>query len=568
MVTCTRRPLKTAVRLVALLGASALFSAPALGATSDKDDRAYTEHDDHGPPPIIVRDTEGALCENGASGGYPCRNIELLSRLPLNELGGDAGNDSWGWKDEARGRYYALMGMDNGVAFVDVTDPEQPVIAGRLPTAGQSSTWRDIKVYRNFAYIVADNNPQHGMQVFALEKLRDGSPDTEFEADFRYDGFGSAHNIAINEDSGFAYVVGSNTCAGGLHMLDLTVPDQPEFAGCFSNDGYTHDVHCVTYSGPTEAFEGQELCFASNEDSLTIANVTDKQSPALVSKLAYPGVSYTHQGWLSDDQRWFVLGDELDELNSGTNARTLVFDVSDLENPRYVGAHPGANNTIDHNLYIRGKYVFQANYTAGLRILLAEDYGTATLREVAYFDTAPEAETREFEGAWSVYPFFDNGVILVSDMQSGLFVLRADLAASENAPINGRLSGAYASPMLPDQGMTITVGENDAGPFIFVAWFLYLDGQPFWIVGAAPFTYGESTVDITMQRFSGPGFLDMQGAPAEQEAVGNLNLHAHSCNAVHLMYDFGELGSGEAHMESVGAVQGRECPPSEHYQRQ
>ncbi|MEE4174558.1 MAG: choice-of-anchor B family protein [Xanthomonadales bacterium] len=567
MLTRACFALNTSFRLATILGAGLLLSAQALEAQSKGKNPVQPEHDDHGPPPIIVQATEGELCKDGVSGGYPCRNVEMLSRVPLDELGGNSGNDSWGWKDQETGHYYALMGLDNGVAFVDVSDPADPVLVGRLPTADRNSTWRDIKVYRDHAYIVADSNPRHGMQVLALHKLRDGSPDTVFQADFRYDGFGSAHNIAINEDTGFAFVVGSDTCDGGLHMLDLSIPDEPAFVGCFSDDGYTHDAHCVTYDGPSEGFAGQELCFASNEDSLTIANVTDKSSPALVSRLAYPNVGYTHQGWLSDDQRWFVLGDELDELDTGTNGRTLVFDVSDPENPRYVGAHYGANNTIDHNLYLRGKYVFQANYSAGLRILLAEDFGTARLREVAYFDTAPEAERRAFQGAWSVYPYFDHGVILVSDMQSGLFVLRANLNAAENAPINGRLSGAYASPMFPDQGMTLTVGENINGPFIFAAWFLYLDGQPFWLVGTAPFTYGESTVDITMLRLSGPGFLEADSAGAGREEVGNLNLHAHSCNAVHLLYDFGDLGSGELHMENIAAVQGRECPPSEHYRK-
>ncbi|NRB71271.1 MAG: choice-of-anchor B family protein, partial [Xanthomonadales bacterium] len=453
----------TAAAAIGLL----LLHAPITASAAERDDGTGTEHDDHGTPPAIIPGTAGRLCESGIASGFPCRNVELLSRVPLEDLGGTFGNDVWGWSlseasraalgcPEPREARFALMGLSNGVAFVDVTVPEQARVRGFLPTVGDSSTWRDIKVYRDHAYIVADNNPEHALQVFDLAQLLEpweGAQPQQFEASYRYTEFGSAHNIAINEDSGFAFVVGSDTCAGGLHMLDLTEPAVPAFAGCFDGDGYTHDVHCVTYSGPQEAFSGRELCFASNEDSLTITDVSNKQAPVLISKLDYPNVAYTHQGWLSDDHRWFVLGDELDELNTGANARTLVFDVSNPGEPAFAGAHAGASNTIDHNLYLRGNYVFQANYTAGLRILLAEDFGTARFREVGYFDTAPESEERQFRGAWSVYPFFDNGTILVSDMQAGLFVLRAELAAAENAPINGRLSGAYASPMLPDQGM-------------------------------------------------------------------------------------------------------------------
>jgi hypothetical protein len=293
---------------------------------------------------------------------------------------------------------------------------------------------------------------------------------------------------------------------------------------------------------------------------MTIVDVTNKQSPFKVGKLDYPGVSYTHQGWLDDDHRYFVLGDEIDELDLGMNARTLVFDVSDIRNPQYVGAHAGANNTIDHNLYLRGNYIFQANYTAGLRILLAEDLGQAKMREVAYFDTAPSVDQRAFNGAWNVYPFFDNNVVLVSDIDSGLFVLGTNLAASENAPINGRLSGVFVGDGLNDQGLTVTIGENSSGPFVFLNWFVYLDGLPFWLSGAAPFTYGAQSVDVPMQRLSGLEFLENSEAQAERVDVGILNFHAHSCNAVHLILDFEGLGARELHMEKLAGVQGRECP--------
>ena len=147
-------------------------------------------------------------------------------------------------------------------------------------------------------------------------------------------------------------------------------------------------------------------------------DVTDKAAPSTVAKLDYPAVAYSHQGWLTDSRRYFLLGDELDETSTGANARTLVFDVSDLDAPRYVGAHQGSNPTIDHNLYVRGPFLFQANYQAGLRILLLEDLANAKMREIAYFDTYPQGEERDFAGAWNVYPFFDNGTILVSDINN------------------------------------------------------------------------------------------------------------------------------------------------------
>ena len=155
------------------------------------------------------------------------------------DLGGSIGNDIWGWTDPQDASEYALMGMDNGTVFVRLNDPDNPVIVGRLPTATVNAPWRDIKVAQNHAYIVADNVGNHGMQVFDLTRLRGVSDNRTFLADIVYGDFGSAHNVVINEQTGFAYVVGSDTCNGGLHMIDIKVPGNPRFAGCHASDGDT-----------------------------------------------------------------------------------------------------------------------------------------------------------------------------------------------------------------------------------------------------------------------------------------------------------------------------------------
>ena len=82
-------------------------------------------------------------------------------------------------------------------------------------------------------------------------------------------------------------MVGTNTCAGGLHMIDIRKPRKPKFAGCFAGDGYTHDVQCVSYRGPDGAYGGKEICFAANEDTLTIVDVTDKSDPRMLSRTSY-----------------------------------------------------------------------------------------------------------------------------------------------------------------------------------------------------------------------------------------------------------------------------------------
>ncbi len=509
----------------------------------------------------IAMGTDNAICESGVSSGFACKNVELLARLPLTDIGGGQGSDSWGWKDALNNRYYALMARSNGTSFVDVTDPESPVYLGNLPTTSADRPWRDVKVYANHAFIVADGSSGHGMQVFDLRRLRGVNSPQEFTVDALYEGIGAVHNIAINEDSGFAYLVGGDDCNGGLHMVDIRNPTSPSFAGCFSADGYTHDVQCVTYSGPDSAHQGDEICFASNEDSLTIVDVSDKNAAVMLAKVDYPDKGYSHQGWLDEEQGMFFMADEIDERNFGMNTRTLMFDVRDLDNPVYAGAHLHSTSVIDHNMYVKGNYIYQANYLGGLRILRIDRGNTTGLTEVAYFDTEPDRDALDFGGAWNVYPFFDNGTLLVSDISNGLFVLRASLDddAAEVAPINGRLSGLWISEGLNDQGLTLYVGENFAGPFIFFAWYVYLDGNPFWLAGDTAFEYGVDEISIPTQRLNGLEFVTPNGELAVREDIGFLKIHPHGCNSLHVEYDLIGLGSRELEFERLVSVQGREC---------
>lgn len=375
-------------------------------------------------------------------------NVTLLSRLTLAQMGagqsGVLGNDCWGWTDTPSGREFALFGLTNGTAFVEITDPENPVYIGTLPTAQGNTTWRDLKVFKNHVYIVADGggNNAHGVQVFNLKQLLTATnlPVT-FSANARYTGLGRAHNIALNEETGFAYVVGSpgHNSSGGLIMLNLNNGTMPQLAGVFAGDGYTHDVQVVVYRGPDRRkgvrlggglfnpIVGREIAFCANEDTLTIVDVSIKNAPEILSRVPYQQSQYSHQGWLSADHKYFFMDDELDEQTYGPiPTRTHVWDVRNLSNPIYLGYHNGTEMTIDHNLYVKGDYIFQANYSSGLRILKINNPLTVDLEEAGFFDTYPANNDISFNGAWSVYPYFPSGSIIVSDRQNGLYVVRFD----------------------------------------------------------------------------------------------------------------------------------------------
>jgi choice-of-anchor B domain-containing protein len=367
-------------------------------------------------------------CVGGMAGPYPCKDVDLMSFLPLAQIGGGQGSSLWGWTDPDTQREYAFMGRSNGTAFVDITDAANAVYLGNLPTHTGTSIWREMKAYGYYAYIISDQNGNHGMQIFDMRRLRDVvSPPVQFTEDGWYGGFQNCHDLVMNTDTGFAYCVGSNTCSGGPHMMSLANPLQPQFVGCFSGDGYTHDAQCVIYNGPDTAHVGKEICFASNTDTLTIVDVTNKAAPVMLSKTGYPGVGYTHQGWLTADHRYFLLDDELDEANFGHPTWTLIWDLVNIDAPVLMGHYTGPTNAIDHNQYIHQGYSYQANYRAGLRILDISDIANANLTEAAYFDIYPSSNTASFSGAWNNYPFFASGSVIVSGMEQGLFVLRPKL---------------------------------------------------------------------------------------------------------------------------------------------
>ncbi|HEY0700165.1 MAG TPA: choice-of-anchor B family protein [Micromonospora sp.] len=382
-------------------------------------------------PTAQLAEVTGAAvtCSGGQASGYPCSNVDLMSFLPMASVGGGQANDIWGWTDPATGREYAIMGRRNGTSFVDVSDPVNPVYLGNLPSYnGLTAVWRDIKVYRNHAFVVADVSG-HGMQVFDLTRLRGVTTPQTFTANARYGLFGNAHNIAINEETGFAYAVGSNTCSGGPHMINISNPVAPTNAGCVSGDGYTHDTQCVVYHGPDTAYTGREICVNSNEDTVTIVDVTVKASPVQLVRKSYSGSQYTHQGWLTEDHRYFLLDDELDESRVGGGTRTYVFDVADLNAPVHTGTFTSPATATDHNQDVKGDYTYQANYRAGLRVLSLADIAGGSLSQVGYFDVYPSSDSASMNGAWSVYPYFASGNVVVSGIEQGLFVLRPNLIA-------------------------------------------------------------------------------------------------------------------------------------------
>ena len=399
-------------------------------------------------------------CTGNMSGAFPCDDYDLMDLFSKTTLSAEDGSDIWGWTDTLDGKEYAIMTFEDKTCFLDITDPVNPVYKGFLNSNAGSHFWRDVKVYNNHAFIVADNVGAHGMQVFDLKRLRSvASPPENFAADTvltaGFDGstIGSCHNIVINESKAKAYLVGCRSAnAGGPIVIDISNPTSPVAIGQYTAEGYTHDAQVVTYDGPDPNHQGKEILIGSNESKVVILDVTTPTAITKISEVTYSSTSYTHQGWFNADKKYFLVGDEGDEQDSGNKTRTIIFDFTDLDLPTYHSQFLNTTSAIDHNLYVDGNLMYQANYSSGLRVLNIANINNIT--EVGYFDTNPDSEGVNFRGAWSVYPYFSSGNIIVSDTERGFFVIKK--------------SGALGLNDVLSEDLAYTIYPNPASNELFV----------------------------------------------------------------------------------------------------
>jgi choice-of-anchor B domain-containing protein len=440
--------LTTRAALTALAASTAMLVAtlPATGHPthdgSGKEAGFDLEAEEVSPGGVPQERMTDLRCEDGMAGIFPCHKIDLASFVPLDELESVWTNDVWGWTDSQTGKDYALVSKYEGTAFVDITDAYDPVYLGTLPTevpGDRGNIWGDLKVYGDHAYIVTEA-AGHGMQVFDLTRLRGVTEPQEWTVDNTVKTFGQAHNIAMNEDSATAYVVGAwrdvtipgcEGVDGGPIAFDVSDPKNPEVAGCYGEDGYTHDIQCVEYAGPDADYTGREICVASNEDTVTVLDATDKADIEMVARAPYETSAYTHQGWFTEDHAYFLLGDELDELfETVDGTTTYVWNLTDLDNPVLQGADNNGNGSIDHNIFIKDGLAYQSNYTSGLRVNDTYRVDQGRLTERGFFDVYPANDDTTFAGTWGNYPYFDSGTVVVTGIEEGLFVLKPRLKSS------------------------------------------------------------------------------------------------------------------------------------------
>ncbi|MEQ1895336.1 MAG: choice-of-anchor B family protein [Planctomycetota bacterium] len=371
--------------------------------------------EDTSPHPVFPAPRASGL----GSVPFTASGVQLVGWKPLTEFAGNnvSGNDCWGYTAPS-GREYALIGLSNGTGFVEVTDPGRPTIVAFQ--AGVGSLWRGVKTYSTFAYVVSEGGD--GIQVFDLSAIDAGT--VTLAATVTVGGTTTAtHTVAIDEVSGFLYRAGGGS--HGIRIYSLANPALPAFVGEW-NTLYVHECQVVAWDKPGP-YLGRQIafCYAGYSGAVKILDVTNKAAISEISTVPYSGAVYSHQGWLSASKQYLFLDDELDDGSFG-GARTRILDLTNLAAPTYAGFFGGGAPSIDHNLYVKGNKIYEANYRSGLRIFDATNPLAPSV--AGYFDTYPESDAQLFNSLWSNYPFFASGTILGSDVEKGLFVWREGAA--------------------------------------------------------------------------------------------------------------------------------------------
>ena len=384
-------------------------------------------------------------CVNGFAGPYPCNNVDLLAHVTIAQLGTVTEvADLWGYTDPLTGIEYAIVGCRTGTSFMDLSNPTAPVRVGFLPSHNNAaSSWRDVDVSGTWCYVGSEAGG-HGLQVFDLTRLRNVAvPPQTFTEDAHYAGFGNSHTIFADKGAPYVYAVGTGTYSGGLHVVNVSNPLAPTFAGAWSSDSYIHENNVIEYHGPDAAHVGKRISLNFHiyaNDRVTFVDVTDPSDMTRIGFTPpYPGASLCHQGWVTPDHRFLLMNDEGDEGTgaSNYNTRTHIFNIEDLEAPTYIGYYSGNYASYDHNLYVHNDLVYQTNYTSGFAMLDPANVATGSLSLLATFDTYTANNGKTYNGAWGSYPFFASGIVIVSGIQEGLFVLQPKASLALRTVLEG-----------------------------------------------------------------------------------------------------------------------------------
>ncbi len=328
--------------------------------------------------------------------------LDSIATFTYPSAGSLGGSDCWGWKGPD-GRLYAIMGVRDGIAVVNVTDRQHvQLVTG--PKTSCSAYWRDIKTYQHYAYCTSEcTGTNAGLMIIDLQYLPDSVHYVK-SIPVHPSGDVTSHNLSIDTLNGFAYLEGRNQANMSIHVWNLADPENPAHVHSFGDAVGIHDVL---------ATDDTLYVADGNAPTISIYNMTVKTAPQLITRVTIPSAGYVHNVWPTDDRRHIVTTEE-------TFGKTMkIFNIEDFDNVQLVGSFLG-NSNVAHNVHCWNDYVYVSHYAAGVEVWDISNPAVPSV--VARFDTWPT--TSGFDGCWGAFPFADSGYVYGSNMNGNFFILQ------------------------------------------------------------------------------------------------------------------------------------------------
>jgi choice-of-anchor B domain-containing protein len=360
------------------------------------------------------------------SSGFSQTQLHLVAHV--NSYSGYS--DCWGYT-APNGDEYALIGVSNGVSIINITDTAAVAEVDFVPwVSAPPYGWYDIKTYQNYMFVTTEGTTN--LLVVDLSSLPDSASVVGWFSMFS----STPHNNFIDTNTGILYGVEDFHYNPSVRIIDITSPGSPVELSTISTSNNGTDAHDI--------FAQDSVLYIAEGNNPTIGffDVSDPSNPSLLQRLTIPSAGYVHQVWVSEDNNYMITTEET------ANHTVKLWDIQDLNNISLSDEYLGGSH-LAHNAYLKGNYAYISHYESGLKVVDISD--PANIFEVGYYDTYPQGETSNFHGAWGTYPFFNSGKILISDIETGLYVVYFE--------------GATAIKGKPNQLSDYSLGENYPNPF-------------------------------------------------------------------------------------------------------
>jgi choice-of-anchor B domain-containing protein len=386
----------------------------------------------------------------GHNNMYLLKNIDTR-RIPSSFTPPWHYSACWGYV-APNGREYAIMGCGMGTQIVDITDSANihevyfSPASINFSSPDQGNIWRELKVYNNYLYVVSEADTS-GIEIFDLS----GLPDTVvYHGKYFLHNHSSSHTIS--QSGAYLYINGCNSAFGqGTTILDLTNPLAPLKRGRYVTE-YVHDCRVVN-----------DTLYASNiyTGKLVMFDVSNKDTLRQIASFGTIPNAFTHNSAVTKDGKYIFTTDE----TNNPPGKLKIWNKQNLSSITFVRnwQPTGITNAIVHNVEIIGDTAYIAHYNAGVRVLNIADPVNPV--EIAWYDTYPSANANTFAGAWGVYKF-PSGKIIVSDMNTGLYVLKIGNTVNvQNISSHAEsfsLAQNYPNPFNPETTIEFSIPAQDA----------------------------------------------------------------------------------------------------------